>query len=155
MSPTQRTLAYLRRQGWCVVAEVVQRWLPLGDARSARRGYRRDLFRCIDVLAICYDGASRHVLLGIQCCAAAAHVAHERKVQEQPFIRGITATIPVEVWSWRRAKPRGCRPRWVLRRSGLRVENDRRYWLPLEEEARGNAEHPEAGAAASAATVSG
>ena len=44
MSPSQRTLNYLRRQGW-PNAQTVEVWVP-----QARR--RRDLFHFADILAV-------------------------------------------------------------------------------------------------------
>jgi len=77
MSPTARSLAYLREQGY--LAAVVERWNP--HARI-----RQDLYGCIDVIAI-RDGET----LAVQACsrgdvskriakiAAAEHVGQIRR----------------------------------------------------------------------------
>lgn len=52
-SPTQRTLAHLRKQGY--TADVVERWIP-------RANVRKDLFGVIDVIAI-----GNGETLGVQC----------------------------------------------------------------------------------------
>jgi hypothetical protein len=56
-SPTSRTLAWFRSQGYA--AEVVERWI-------ARAEIRRDLFHCIDVVAI----KAGEAIIGVQATSA-------------------------------------------------------------------------------------
>lgn len=60
MSPTERTLKYLREQGYFAV--VVERWNQFARIRQ-------DLFGIVDVLAV-----KRGETLGVQCTSA-THVA--------------------------------------------------------------------------------
>lgn len=73
MSPTQRTLAWLREQGYR--CQVVERWCP-----HSRR--RVDLFGCIDVLAI--HGA---ITMGVQACSAGDVSKRVAKVLSLPDAR--------------------------------------------------------------------
>jgi hypothetical protein len=54
MTPTARTLDYLRKSGFC--AEPVERWIPEANVR-------RDLFHCIDIIACTLD----EPILAVQC----------------------------------------------------------------------------------------
>ena len=119
MSPTQRTLAELRRLGY--LAAVVEHWNP--HARI-----RQDLFGCIDVLAIGprveladpyvlvpvrHDGPLT-ITLAVQATSGSNVAARIEKLTASPALpRLIAAGWRVEVWGWRKmARSR----RWELRR---------------------------------------
>ena len=103
-SPTQRTLARLREDGW--TAQVVERWNP--HARI-----RQDLFGVIDIVAI-KPGLP---ILGIQACAGASHAARRTKALAEPrLLTWLAAGGKFEVWSWAKRGPRGERKVWTLRR---------------------------------------
>ena len=105
MSPTARSLKYLRAQGYR--AQVVERWVP-----RARR--RIDLFGCIDI--VCLDGCAG--VLGVQTTTTANVAARLTK---------ITTECREDVWAWLEAGnslhihgwalrgPRGQRKEWTLR----------------------------------------
>ncbi len=99
-SPTQRTLAHLRKAGY-PLAQVVERWNPYARVRQ-------DLFGIIDVLAVGPSG-----VLGVQCTSA-AHVAERvaklRSSSALPVLK--KAGVTVRVHGWRKSRPSG---RWVLR----------------------------------------
>jgi len=89
MTPTSRTLAYLRRLGF--LADVVERWLPRVDRR-------RDLFGFADVLAVHpRDG----IFLLVQATAL-GHVAHRlAKSKSRPELLGwLKAGGRFEVHGW-------------------------------------------------------
>lgn len=98
MSPTQRTLALLKRLGH--PAAVVERWNP--HARV-----RQDLFGCIDILALAHGHT-----WAIQCTSA-AHVAdRQAKLEQNPLLPAMQAagwTILVQGWR----KPTQTRRRWT------------------------------------------
>lgn len=97
-SPTQLTLKKLRAEGF--TAEIVEHWLPW-----AKR--RRDLFDCIDVLAL---HADHFGLLGVQTTSASNHAARRVKALANPTIElWVRTGNRFEVWSWskRKDKSRG------------------------------------------------
>ncbi len=102
VSPTQRTLAELRRRGY--LAQVVEHWVP-----GAR--VRRDLFGFIDVLAIKPDE-----VLGVQACAGASVAARVAKIAEHENVGQVReAGVRIMVWGWRKNSA----GRWVLREVDL------------------------------------
>lgn len=89
MTPTQRTLAKLRADGW--LPAVVERWNP--HARI-----RQDLFGFIDILAV-RDGET----LAVQATSGSnvsARVAKIAASDTAPMVR--KAGWRVEVWGWRK-----------------------------------------------------
>ena len=107
-SNTQRTLTRLRKQGYR--AEVVERWQPLttreagetGPHKQKRTGYRRDLFKFIDVIAIMPDA-----ILAVQSCSYTTIAAHRRKILHDPDIRlalldWLTAGGLFVIYGWRK-----------------------------------------------------
>jgi hypothetical protein len=103
MSPTARTLAYLRRLGYA--ATVVERWLP-----RVRR--RRDAFGA-DVLAA-HPGDG--VVLLVQATTDAHVAARLDKARQLPEVAAwLNAGGQWECWGW------SCRAgRWRVRRVALR-----------------------------------
>ncbi|MEB3211291.1 MAG: hypothetical protein VKL39_08045 [Leptolyngbyaceae bacterium] len=98
MTPTQRSLAYLREQGY--MAAVVERWNP--HARI-----RQDLFGVVDVLAI-RDGET----LAVQTTSGRNVAARVRKIADSdatPAMR--SAGWRIHVHGWRKA----ANGRWTLR----------------------------------------
>lgn len=96
MSPTQRTLKLLRKEGY--KAWVVERWLRFAGSF----GKRQDLFGIIDVLAITSD-----ITLGIQCCSGSA-MGHFRKITEEKNQEAYdwlsNSDRQLEIWAWRKLK---------------------------------------------------
>ena len=98
-SPTQRTLAVLRADGW--LPAIVEKWNP--HARI-----RQDLYGFIDLLAI-RDGET----LAIQCCAGSSAAARVAKITDHENLAAVRkAGWRVEVWAWRKLKS-GWSPRIV------------------------------------------
>ena len=89
MTPTARTLARLRTLGY--TAAVVERWIHGANVR-------RDLFGCIDVIAV--NPADR-VILGVQATTA-AHVADRlAKARALPELAAwLRAGGQFQVWGW-------------------------------------------------------
>lgn len=98
VSPTQRSLRYLREQGWPLV-EVTERWNP--HARI-----RQDLFGFIDLLAVGPAG-----VLAVQTTTSENVAARVKKIGDHPNIAAVReAGIGVHVHGW--SKRQG---RWTLR----------------------------------------
>lgn len=105
-SPTQRSLAHLRKLG-CPLVQVVEKWNP--HARI-----RQDLFGIIDVLAIGPegDGFSNNEIIGVQATSDSNVAARVRKIAEsQAIVHLRRANIRVLVHGWRK----NTRGRWQLR----------------------------------------
>jgi hypothetical protein len=102
-TPTSRTLALLRREGWS--CQVVERWC----AYSRRR---IDLFGIIDVVGV----KPGEPVLGIQCTSGSNAAARRTKALATPGLRDWLASghCTFEVWSW--SKRGG---RWCCRRQAL------------------------------------
>lgn len=99
MTPTQRTLAALRADGW--LPAIVEKWNP--HARI-----RQDLYGFIDLLAI-RDGET----LAIQCCAGSSAAARISKITDHENLAAVRkAGWRIEVWAWRKLKS-GWAPRIV------------------------------------------
>lgn len=110
-SPTQRTLAELRKRGW--TAQVVERW-------NQHARVRVDLFGVIDLIALAptelrLDG-KRSAIVGIQACAGPSHAARRDKILAEPRAKQwIEAGGCLELWSWSLRGDRGKQKRWTLR----------------------------------------
>lgn len=98
MTPTARSLAALRADGW--TAQVVERWNP--HARI-----RQDLFGIIDLLAL-RDGET----LAVQTTSGSNVAARLRKIEESPMLPILRrAGWLIQVHGWRKA----ANGRWTLR----------------------------------------
>jgi len=102
-SPTQRTLAALRADGW--VAQVVEHW-------NAFARIRQDLWGCIDVLAM-REGR----ILGVQATSGTNVQARMKKSMAEPRLKiWLSAGGEFEVWGWRKVGKKGKRKTWQVRR---------------------------------------
>lgn len=90
-SPTQRTLAALRADGW--LPAIVEKWNP--HARI-----RQDLYGFIDILAV-RDGET----LAIQACSGSSTSARVDKITNHENLSAVRkAGWRIEVWAWRKLK---------------------------------------------------
>jgi hypothetical protein len=90
-SPTQRTLKYLREQGYRVA--VVEHWNQWSRTRQ-------DMFGIIDVVAI-----GKGITIGVQCTSAANVSARVHKIADHestPWLR--EANWQLEVHGWKKGK---------------------------------------------------
>ena len=107
-SPTQRSLAYCRKNGWTVA--VVERWNPFAKIRQ-------DLFGCIDILVL--DDLEQGPLAA-QVTSGSGHSARKKKSLLEPRLEmWLKAPARFEVWSWSLKGPAGKRKLWTLRREPL------------------------------------
>lgn len=98
MSPTQRSLAHLRKLGY--TAQVVEKWIP-----QVKR--RVDLFGFIDVLAI-----RDNEVLGVQSTSGSNVASRVTKIGEHELVGAVRqAGIRIVVHGWRKA----ANGRWTLR----------------------------------------
>jgi hypothetical protein len=97
MTPTARSLAYLREHGY--VAAIVERWIPGANVR-------RDLFGILDLVAI-RDGET----VGVQVTSGSNVAARIRKIEDSPALPHLRAAgWRLLVHGWRKRKGR-----WTLR----------------------------------------
>ena len=107
-SPTQRTLARLRKQG--MLCQVVERWIsypPAARKPGMPPGVRIDLFGFIDGIALDLNALPGHRIIGWQACRAADISAHLLKIQvecEQKARAWLEAGARIQVWGWRALK---------------------------------------------------
>ena len=101
MSPTERSLALLRKEGYLV--GIVEKWNP--HARI-----RQDLYGFIDLLAV-RPGET----LGVQATSGDHVQERIRKIAEhENYPRILEAGWVIEVWGWRKLKAG-----WACRREKL------------------------------------
>lgn len=104
MSPTQRTLAYLRAQHPEGYVQVVEKWIP-----QARK--RVDLFDAIDIVLI-----TGEAIVGVQCTSGSNHSKHKDKILASPRMAmwrksgGLILLV-----SWSKRGDRGKRKQWQPR----------------------------------------
>jgi hypothetical protein len=100
MTPTARSLAYLREQGWH--AEVVEMTI-----RAPGRTFKRDLWGWCDILCVGPDGA----LLAVQTTSATNVAARVRKIGDSPLLPLVRAAgVAIHVHGWAKRNSR-----WTLR----------------------------------------
>jgi len=103
MSPTQRSIAKLKADGWLVA--IVEKFNPFVKVRQ-------DLFGFADLLAIKGD-----VSLYVQTTSGSNVSAHVTKIKEHPNAAIILAspTRQIVVHGWAKRGPRGKRKLWECR----------------------------------------
>jgi len=111
VSPTVRTLKELRSCGY--EAEVVEKFLPFG-------GKRRDLFGCIDIVAV----KSGEPPIGIQATSKANISARFKKSTAQPKLKvWLEAGCKFEVWGWGSKQVTEKRKRWFVTKRPVTLED--------------------------------
>lgn len=90
-SPTQRTLAYLRAQGYLVA--VVEHWNPFAHVRQ-------DLFGIVDVIAV-----GKGLTLAVQCTDDTSVSKRVNKIADHENTRWLRdANWSIEVHGWKKGK---------------------------------------------------
>lgn len=108
-------MEYLRDRGHLV--QVVEKWVSVKTMPGG--GIRRDLFGCIDVIAI-MDG----VIVGIQCGATSGHSGHKKKCLAEPRLTTwLKAGGRFLIHSWAKQGPAGKAKRWTLREEELTLKD--------------------------------
>ena len=102
MSPTERTLRWLRKQGY--TADVVERRLPHSFVT-------KDLFGCLDIVAI---KAGSLGVLGLQVTSAAHWAERIAKVEAEPRAK-LFHDCGNTIWvvGWAKRGEQGKRKLWV------------------------------------------
>lgn len=102
MSPTQRTLAELRKQGF--TACVVEKWNPHAKIRQ-------DLFSFIDIVAM----KPFEPLLAVQATSTGNIASRLTKIADTALSQDwISTGNRLEVWGWAKRGARGKRKVWTL-----------------------------------------
>ena len=117
MSPTQRTLAMLKKQG--MTSGIVERFIKFG-----KFGVRKDLFGFIDIIAI-------HPLcgvIGVQSCGQ-DYSGHIKKMLSEECVHTLAlwlVTNPVLLVGWRKVKLKrgGKAMRWKPRKCWFTLDGD-------------------------------
>jgi len=98
LSPTQRTIAYLKDQG--LICGQVERWIP--NPKLPGGGIRKDLFGFIDIISISpADG-----IIGIQSCGS-DFSGHYKKITEEKaeeVAAWLEAGAKLQLIGWRKLK---------------------------------------------------
>lgn len=110
MTNTQRTLAYLKKQGWIV--GMVERWLP-------RANVRQDLFNLIDIIAI-----KPGVIWGVQSTGQAVSEHVQKALVEPRLKEWLLATGEFSIIGWTKKGPRGKRKVWTPRQLSAFIHRD-------------------------------
>ncbi len=110
---TQRTLDYLRAQGW--TCQVVEKWVSFKSAKAptgsntpgrSSPGVRKDLFGFVDLVAI-----KKGCRISAVQCFTTDWEGHVRKLLDTPEIRDAALAWAsggdVFLFGWRKVKPRG------------------------------------------------
>jgi hypothetical protein len=88
MSPTQRTLAYFRKQGFSSIA-ITEHWNQWAKIRQ-------DLFGMIDIIVL----RPGQEMLGVQCTSDTNHAARVKKVLANEHVLNWTMCADLQVISW-------------------------------------------------------
>ena len=99
ISPTSRTLNYIKDQGW--IADTVERWVK--NPKHPAGGFRKDFLNCIDIIAL-----SSCDIIGFQSCGQ-AFAEHDRKILAEPLaLKWLEAGGRLILIGWRKIlKKRG------------------------------------------------
>jgi len=111
MSPTERTLDWLREHGYMVAR--CEHWNHFAKCRQ-------DLWGIVDVWAVNED---RDVL--IQTTVGSHHAERVQKAMACPAMPLLLLRHSFEVWTWEKQGPRGTRKKWTLRVTALTVKGGR------------------------------
>lgn len=116
-SPTQLSLALLRKDGW--TAWIVEHWNPYSKVRV-------DLFNFIDIIAIHPENG----ILGVQTTTATNVAARRKKILENEYLETwLSAGGGVEIHGWRKR---------LIKRGGKAMR-----WECSREQVHGNKEIPQ------------
>jgi hypothetical protein len=97
LSPTQRTLRYLREQGR--ICGIVERF----NQYAGPHGIRQDLFGFIDIITLDPERG----IVGVQCTGQHGHADHRKKILEdctENDIAWLKSGGVIELISWRKVK---------------------------------------------------
>lgn len=105
MSPTQRSLKFMRDKGY--LCDVTEKWIPGANIR-------KDLYGFIDVLCVGEN------IVGVQSTSYSNVSARVKKIMESPNLPIVAgAGIMVVVHGWRKVKNR-----WVVKEVWLTEEGE-------------------------------
>ena len=108
-SPTARTLAQLRSDGW--TAGVVEKCVP-------HSFIKQDLFGCIDIIAV----KPGEGCIGIQACVVGDQTKRMKKALDEPRLRAwILSGQRFEVWGWALHGGVGKRKLWGVTRRPVTI----------------------------------
>jgi hypothetical protein len=112
MSPTQRSLAHVRKQGYALIA-VTEHWIPCTPAGFKGPILRKDLYGCVDILCL-HEGKviAIQTTSGSNVSARVTKIKNEcSKALEQMKLCGWR----ILVHGWAKQGKVGKRKLWTLR----------------------------------------
>ncbi|KKN37418.1 hypothetical protein LCGC14_0763660 [marine sediment metagenome] len=120
MTPTQRTLARLKKDG--MTCGIVEKWIQFGPNHPMRRpgfsmpGIRKDFLDIIDIIAF-----NDTETWGVQSCAGSGFAAHWRKLtvdrveESQGWVACPSRRLFIYAWRKLKVKRGGKAMRWEAR----------------------------------------
>jgi len=123
MSPTSRTLEYVRSQGW--VADTVERYLPY----AGKFGKRKDFLNFADIIAL-GEGS----IIAIQSCGQAFSEHHRKLTEDEKAAPNVRLWLKnggrVILIGWRKVLLHrgGKARRWAPRIREYRLEGNKVVW---------------------------
>ncbi len=120
LSPTQRTLRELRKQGR--LADICERWIMQPGHPGG--GFRKDLFGFIDLIVLDPEQG----IIGVQSCGQ-DFASHRRKIMDSEATENVIEWLECggvcELWGWRKRKlKRGAKAmRWQPRIATFRLSD--------------------------------
>jgi len=107
VTPTRRSLLECRKRGW--VPHVVEQTIP-------HTFIKRDLFGCIDIVALTPDG-----IVGIQATSdnGGNHAARRHKILANADAKRWTGHAKLFIWSWAK-RSNGKRKAWAVREEEIK-----------------------------------
>ena len=110
MSPTQRALAYCKKQGW--TAYITERWNSFAKIRQ-------DLLGFADLVVLDGRGGGP---LAVQVTTTAHMRERERKIDAEPRAHlWLKSPARIEVWGFSKQGGRGKRKLWEITRRQVRL----------------------------------
>lgn len=113
MTPTQRTIKALRAKG--MKCGIVEKWNRFVPRANGGMGVRQDLFGIIDIIALDPERG----VVGVQSTGQDFAGHHKKLTGERASECIMWLSTPgtcLELWGWRKLKPRGSsRPKWEPR----------------------------------------
>lgn len=107
MSPTQRTIAALKKAGY--ITAITEHW-------NMYARIRQDMFGFCDILALAPHSALPPHIFAVQCTSGSNHSARVNKIIAEPrALAWIIAGGRIQVWSWKKMGLRGKAKHWTPR----------------------------------------
>lgn len=132
-SPTQRSLKWLRDQGY--IAAVVEQnvRIPAMNGQPAKM-FKRDLFGFVDIVAMKADVMGT-TFIQVTAGLGSHRTERQAKMEAADALRPMLAAgNSCEFHAWRKVGKRGARKLWKLARFQARLHGEAISWLTMNED---------------------